>query len=85
MIVEEKEKIMWDDKKKMISEEKMLENFLNKYIGRKRLLVIRVTTGKEEIYTILKDFAKNKALGITILNKEKLDIDYVNELKSKKR
>lgn len=84
MIVEEKEKIMWDDKKKMISEEKMLENFLNKYIGRKRLLVIRVTTGKEEIYTILKDFAKNKALGITILNKEKLDIDYVNELKSKK-
>ena len=84
MLVAKKDKIMWDDKKKMVSEEKMLENFLNKSLGKKRLLVIRVTTGKEEIYTILKDFAKSKELGMTILNKEKLDIDYINELKSKK-
>lgn len=73
-----------DERAKMISEEKMLENFLGRYFGQKRLLVIQVTTGKKAIYRNLHQFAKEQKIDVEILKGKNLDLKLITDLASKK-
>ncbi len=76
--------VIQDEKVKMISEEKMLENFLIRYFGQKRLLVINVTTERKAVYKTLHQFAKDRAVGLETLDGKTLELNTLKDLATKK-
>ena len=78
------EKSVVDDRNKMIREKMMLENFLGSYVGRKKILVIRVSQYEKEILEEVEAFSRKTDKGFILLDGQMLTPEMIREVDKRK-
>ncbi len=78
------EKSVVDDRSKMQSEKRMLEDFMTSYLGRKKILVIRVSGFEKAVVEEIEAFAEKTERGFILLDGQTLTPERVREAGERK-
>lgn len=77
------EKTVVDDRNKMLSEKRMLEDFVTRHLGHKKLMVIRVSDYEEQILEEIEAFCINSERGFILLDGPTLRAETLREVEKR--